>query len=58
MRPQRKRTLDSQRWKCKPDKVTTELESPKDGILQIIIDEQETVQVGTIIGEIIDAEDL
>ena len=36
------------------DKVTTEVESPKDGILQILIEEDNTVPVGTIIGEVID----
>jgi pyruvate/2-oxoglutarate dehydrogenase complex dihydrolipoamide acyltransferase (E2) component len=36
------------------DKVTTEVESPKDGILQILIKEDTTVPVGTIIGEVID----
>jgi len=36
------------------DKVVTELESPKDGILQILIEQDETVPVGTVIGEIID----
>ncbi len=40
------------------DKVTTILESPKAGILQILIDESTTVPVGEIIGEIIDEEDL
>jgi pyruvate dehydrogenase E2 component (dihydrolipoamide acetyltransferase) len=40
------------------DKVTTILESPKAGILQILIDESTTVPVGEIIGEIIDQEDL
>ena len=36
------------------DKVTTTIESPKDGYLQIIIAEDNIVPVGTIIGEIID----
>ena len=40
------------------DKVTTTIESPKDGILQILIDESNTVPVGEIIGEVIDEEDL
>ena len=36
------------------DKVSTVLESPKDGVLQILVDEDNIVPVGTIIGEIID----
>jgi pyruvate/2-oxoglutarate dehydrogenase complex dihydrolipoamide acyltransferase (E2) component len=36
------------------DKVTTTIESPKDGYLQIIITEDNIVPVGTVIGEIID----
>ena len=40
------------------DKVTTTIESPKDGILQILIDESTTVPVGEVIGEVIDEEDL
>ena len=40
------------------DKVTTTIESPKDGILQILIDESTTVPVGEVIGEIIDEEDI
>ena len=40
------------------DKITTTIESPKDGVLQILIDESNTVPVGEIIGEVIDEEDL
>jgi pyruvate dehydrogenase E2 component (dihydrolipoamide acetyltransferase) len=36
------------------DKVTTEIESPKMGLLRIIIKEDQTVPVGKIIGEILD----
>ena len=36
------------------DKVTTTIESPKEGFLQIIIEEDNIVTVGTVIGEIID----
>jgi pyruvate/2-oxoglutarate dehydrogenase complex dihydrolipoamide acyltransferase (E2) component len=36
------------------DKVTTALESPEDGYLQIIVEEDKIVPVGTVIGEIID----
>ncbi len=36
------------------DKVTTELESPKEGMLRILVKEDVTVPVGTIIGEVID----
>ena len=41
------------------DKVTTTIESPKDGILQILIDESSAaIPVGEIIGEVIDEEDI
>jgi pyruvate/2-oxoglutarate dehydrogenase complex dihydrolipoamide acyltransferase (E2) component len=36
------------------DKITTTIESPTDGILQILIDEGNIVPVGEIIGEIVD----
>ncbi len=39
------------------DKVTTTIESPKDGILQILKDEGEVIQVGEPIGEVIDEDD-
>jgi pyruvate dehydrogenase E2 component (dihydrolipoamide acetyltransferase) len=39
------------------DKVTTAIESPKDGILQILIEDSTTVPAGEIIGEIIDEDD-
>lgn len=39
------------------DKVTTTIESPKDGTLQILIDESTTVPVGEVIGEVIDEND-
>ncbi len=39
------------------DKVTTALESPKSGILQILKEEGEVIQVGEPIGEVIDEED-
>jgi len=39
------------------DKVTTTIESPKDGILQILIDKSITVPVGEVIGEVIDEND-
>ena len=35
------------------DKITTTLESPIDGVLQILIEEGNTVPVGEIIGEIV-----
>ena len=38
------------------DKVTTTIESPKSGILQILIEEGTTVPVGEVIGEVIDEE--
>ncbi len=36
------------------DKVTTTIESPKNGVLQILVEEDNTVPVGTVIGEVID----
>ena len=36
------------------DKVTTTIESPKNGILQILAEEDNIVPVGTVIGEVID----
>lgn len=36
------------------DKITTVIESPKSGVLQIMIDEGNTVPVGEVIGEVID----
>lgn len=36
------------------DKVTNSIDSPKTGILQILIEEENTVPVGEIIGEIVD----
>jgi len=36
------------------DKVTTTIESPKNGVLQILVEEDNTVSVGTVIGEVID----
>lgn len=39
------------------DKVTTTIESPKDGILQILKEEGEIVKIGEPIGEVIDEED-
>jgi pyruvate dehydrogenase E2 component (dihydrolipoamide acetyltransferase) len=39
------------------DKVNTPIESPKDGILQILIEEGSTVPAGEIIGEVIDEDD-
>ena len=36
------------------DKVTTAIESPADGILQILIEEDNTVPPGTVIGEVND----
>jgi pyruvate/2-oxoglutarate dehydrogenase complex dihydrolipoamide acyltransferase (E2) component len=36
------------------DKVTTAIESPADGILQILIEEDNTVPAGTVIGEVTD----
>ena len=36
------------------DKVTTTIESPGDGYLQIIVEEDNIVPVGTVIGEVID----
>ena len=36
------------------DKITTTIESPKEGILNILIEEGNTVPVGKVIGEIID----
>ena len=36
------------------DKVTTTIESPKDGILQILKEEGEVMQIGEPIGEVID----
>ena len=39
------------------DKITTTLESPKDGILQIFKEEGEVIKIGEPIGEVIDDED-
>ena len=39
------------------DKVTTTIESPKDGILQILKEEGEVMQIGEPIGEVIDEDD-
>jgi len=36
------------------DKVTTTIESPKDGILQILKEEGEIIKIGEPIGEVID----
>lgn len=36
------------------DKVTTTIESPKNGILQILAEGDNIVPVGTVIGEVID----
>ena len=36
------------------DKITTSIESPADGVLQILIEEGNVVSVGEIIGEIVD----
>lgn len=36
------------------DKISTELESPKDGVLQILVEKDNVVPVGTVIGEVID----
>lgn len=36
------------------DKITTFIESPADGVLQILIEEGNIVPVGEIIGEIVD----
>jgi pyruvate/2-oxoglutarate dehydrogenase complex dihydrolipoamide acyltransferase (E2) component len=38
------------------DKVTTTIESPKSGILQILREEGNTVPVGEVIAEVIDEE--
>ncbi|MEF9426681.1 MAG: hypothetical protein L0956_05745 [Candidatus Mariimomonas ferrooxydans] len=39
------------------DKVTTPIECPKDGILQILVESGTTVPAGEIIGEVIDKDD-
>jgi len=36
------------------DKITTTIDSPVDGVLQILIEEGNIVPIGEIIGEIID----
>jgi pyruvate/2-oxoglutarate dehydrogenase complex dihydrolipoamide acyltransferase (E2) component len=36
------------------DKITTTIESPIDGVLQILIEEGNVVPVGEIIGEVVD----
>jgi len=35
------------------DKITTTIDSPADGVLQILVEEGNTVPVGEIIGEIV-----
>jgi pyruvate dehydrogenase E2 component (dihydrolipoamide acetyltransferase) len=39
------------------DKITTTIESPKDGILQILKEEGEVIKIGEPFGEVIDGED-
>jgi pyruvate/2-oxoglutarate dehydrogenase complex dihydrolipoamide acyltransferase (E2) component len=39
------------------DKITTTIESPKDGILQILKEEGEVIKIGEPFGEVIDEED-